>query len=163
MKLYQIDYKRLVLLLLPTFLRKPRFFAFLSALVFGVSELHARFLKNRSANLLRIKRNGQVCYLRGLLNDELDPWQRRIDVMDGETEGDWVFAMDEEEAYQLFIDNPGVLVYSENLIIGNTAFFHVAVPWRKNQTDQNNRLCNFLNEYKLLSKKYVISHEQAKF
>lgn len=161
MRLFQIDYKRLVLLLLPTFLRRPRLFAYLCALTFGVAELHVRFLKNRSANLLRIKRNGQVCYLRGMLNDELDPTERRIRIMDRNTEGSWVFAFNQEEAYQLFIDNPGTMVYSESLIIANTAFFYVSVPWNKNQTDLNNRLRNFLNEYKLLSKKYIIEYGQT--
>lgn len=161
MKLYQIDFKRLVLLLLPTFLRKPRLFAFLCALTFSVRELHAKFLKNRNENLLRIKRNGQVCYLRGMLNDELAPEERRIQIKDGTTEGDWIFAMDEDEAYQLFIDTGGIMVYSEARIISNTAFFYVFIPWSKEQTDLNNRLRNFLNEYKLLSKKYIIQHEPA--
>lgn len=161
MRLFQIDYKRLVLLLLPTFLRKPRLFAFVCALVFSISELHVKFLKSRNANLLRIKRNGQVCYLRGLLNDELDPIERRIQVTDATAEGDWVFAMSEGEAYQLLINAEGVLVYSEDLIIGNTAFFNVLVPWGKEQADLNNRLCNFLNEYKLLSKKYIIQYGQT--
>lgn len=159
MKLYQIDYKRLVLLLLPTFLRKPRLFAFLCALTFGISELHTKFMKNRDRNLLRIKRNGQVCYLRGMLNEELDPDSRRIRIEDSEAEGNWVFAMDEEEAYQLLVTNPGILVYSENLIIENTAFFYVSVPWNSGDTNLNNRLRNYLNEYKLLSKKYIIHYE----
>lgn len=163
MKLYQIDYKRLVLLLLPTFLRRPRLCAYLYALTFGVSELYGKFLKNRDTNLSRIKRNGQVCYLRGMLNDELDPEERRIRIIDGDAEGSWVFTVDEEEAYQLFIDNPGTMIYSESLIIANTAFFYVPVPWPENQTDLNNCLRNFLNEYKLLSKKYIIQHEQTEF
>lgn len=159
MKLYQIDYKRLVLLILPTFLRKPRLFAFLCALTFGISELHAKFMKNRDRNLLRIKRNGQVCYLRGMLNEELDPDSRRIKIEDGEAEGNWIFAMDEEEAYQLLVSGAGILVYSENLIIENTAFFYVSVPWNSGDTNLNNRLRNYLNEYKLLSKKYIIHYE----
>ncbi|MEG2276686.1 MAG: hypothetical protein RSA53_05555 [Odoribacter sp.] len=159
MKLFQIDYKRLVLLLLPTFLRQPRLFAFLNALTFSVSELYIRFIKNREVHLLRLKRNGQVCYLRGLLNDELDPEQRRITVTDGIQEGDWVFAMDEGEAYQLLIDHSGVIVYNESLIISNTAFFYVSVPWTKDEENLNNRLRNYINEYKLLSKKYMISYE----
>lgn len=163
MKLFQIEYKRLVLLLLPTFIRKSRIFAFLCALTFGVSELHVRFLKNRDVNLLRIKRNGQVCYLRGLLNDELDPTGRRILLTDASVEGDWIFAMNEGESYQLLINTAGVLVYSEDFIIGNTAFFNVYVPWGKEQADLNNRLRNFLNEYKILSKKYIIQYGQTKF
>lgn len=163
MKLYQINYKKLVLLLLPTFLRQPRWFAFLNALTFGVSELHGQFLKSRDSHLFRIRRNGQVCYLRGMLNDELDPVARRIQVADAEPEGDWLFAMDEEEPYQLFVRTENVMIYSEGLIIGNTAFFNVSVPWKEEQTDINNRLRNFLNEYKLLSKKYIIQYGQTEF
>lgn len=163
MKLFQIDYKRLAMLLLPTFLRRPRIFAFLCALTFSVSELHVKFLKNRDVNLLRIRRNGQTCYLRGMLNDELDAGERRIRITGTDTEGDWVFAMDEGEAYQLLVNTAGPMVYSQDLIIGNTAFFNVLVPWGKEQTDLNNRLRNFLNEYKLLSKKYIIQYGQTEF
>lgn len=162
MKLFQIDYKHLILLLLPTFLRRSRIFAFLCALTFGVSEMHGRFLKNREANLLRIKRNGQVCYLRGLLSDELDAEKRRIIISDGYVEGDWIFAMTEGDAFQLLIDKPGIMVYSGDTIIGNTAFFYVDVPWGKDDENLNNRLKNYLNEYKLLSKKYIIRYEQTK-
>lgn len=163
MKLYQIDFKRLVLLLLPTFLRRPRLFAFLCALTFGVAELHVRFLKLRDSDLLRIRRNGQVCYLRGLLNDELDPVNRQIKIRDAADEGDWVYAMDEGEAYQLLIDGTGTMVYDETLIIANTAFIYVLVPWKKEETNLNNRLHSYLREYKLLSKKYMIRYEQARF
>lgn len=159
MRLYQIDYKRLVVLLLPTFLRKPRIFAFLCALTFSVSELHSRFLRNRDANLLRLKRNGQTCYLRGMLNDELDSGERRITITDGSEEGDWVFAYDEAAPYPLLLDAEGVMVYAEALIIANTAFFYVDVPWSESEKDKNNRLRNFLNEYKLLSKRYIIRYE----
>lgn len=163
MKVYQINYKKLVLLLLPTFLRQPRWFAFLNALTFGVSELHGKFLNSVDNHLRRLKCNGQVCYLRGMLNDELDAAARRIRITDAESEGDWLFALDEEEPYQLFADTEGIMTYSEDLIIGNTAFFNVSVPWSKDQTDINNRLRNFLNEYKLLSKKYIIQYGQTEF
>lgn len=163
MKLYQIDYKKLVVLLLPTFMRKPRLFAFLHALIFGISELHVKFLKSRNANLLRIKRNGQVCYLRGLLNDELDPVGRRILITDVTAEEDWIFALDESDAYQLLINTAGEIVYSEDLIIGNTAFFNVSVPWTNDNTNLNNRLRDFLNKYKILSKNYIFNYEQTEF
>lgn len=162
MNLYRIDYKRLVLLLLPTFLRKPRLFAFLSALTFSISELHVKFIKNRDANLSKIKRNGQVCYLRGMLNDELDPQERRIRITGADKEGDWVFAMEEEFYNQLFVYTEGTMVYSEDLIISNTAIFTVSVPWKEEQTDLNRRLRNFLNEYKILSKEYLIQYGQTK-
>ena len=89
--------------------------------------------------------------------------ERRIRITETDSEGDWVFAMDEGEAYQLLVNTAGPMVYSQDLIIGNTAFFNVLVPWGKEQTDLNNRLRNFLNEYKLLSKKYIIQYGQTEF
>lgn len=159
MKLFQIDYKRLVLLLLPTFLRRPRIFAFLTAFVFGISEIHARFLKSREAALCRIRRNGQVCHLGGMLNDEFDPALRRITITDGDAEGDWLMAMHADQPYQLFVGNGDEFVYAESLIIANTAIFYVCVPWPQSDVNQTNRMRNLLNEYKLLSKKYTIRHE----
>lgn len=160
MKVFQINYKRLVLLILPTFLRQPRIFAFLTAMTFAVDELHSRFVKNREGNLFRLQLNGQVCYLRKLLKEKLD---QRIKLSDGDTDGDWVFALNEEEPYQLLIENDGTMVYKDNLIIKNEAYFIVSVPWLESDEDKNNRLRSFLNEYKLLSKKYIIRYEQTKF
>lgn len=160
MKVFQINYKRLVLLILPTFLRQPRIFAFLTAMTYAVAELHSQFVKNREGNLFRLQLNGQVCYLRKLLTEKLD---RRIKLSDGDTDGDWVFALNEEEPYQLLIENDGTMVYKDNLIIKNEAYFIVSVPWLESDEDKNNRLRSFLNEYKLLSKKYIIRYEQTKF
>lgn len=165
MKLFQIDYRRLVLLLLPTFLRRPRIYAFLSAMVFGVGELHRQFTRSRDANLLRCRRNGQVCYLRALLNDELDPVQRRITLDDASQPGEWVMIFDENASYQTLIQSePGKeskavhILYDEGSILENTSFFTVTVPWNVKMEDSTNRLRSLLNEYKLLSKTYIINY-----
>lgn len=203
MKLFQIDYRRLVLLLLPTFLRRPRIYAFLSAMVFGVEELHRQFTRQRDANLLRCRRNGQVCYLRALLNDELDPVQRRITLDDASQPGEWVMIFDENASYQTLIQSepgnggnpisnsnfqsgsnsgtdsvsdrgfgsvpgsgfrsssfsvPVHILYDEGSILENTSFFTVTVPWNVKMEDSTNRLRSLLNEYKLLSKTYIINY-----
>lgn len=176
MNLFQIDYKRLVLQLLPPFLRQSRIFAFMTALTFGVRYVYEVFCENRAVNLLRLERNGQVCYLQKLLNDELDGDLRRITIKDGGNEGDkWLMAQDEGEAYQLFIqpewyDEEGILradpenlICSEALLISNTALFNVHVPFSETATDKVNLLNSFLYEYKLLSKKYKINYGQAEF
>lgn len=168
MKLFQIDYKRLVLLLLPTFLRQSRIFAFMTALTFSVSSLYDTFKANRERNLRRLKFNGQVCYLQKMLNDELDFVARRISISDKSSEGQWLIAMDEVEPYQLFVmpeqlnaegkmeADRGNLIFDEGLLISDTAIFHLSVPWAETDIDMDNRLKSLLNEYKLLSKKYKI-------
>lgn len=166
MKLFQIDYRRLVLLLLPTFLRRSRLYAFLTAMVFGIEELHRHFTRQRDANLLRCRRNGQVCYLRALLNDELDPVQRRITLDDASQPGEWVMIFDENASYQTLIQSePGKeskavhILYDEGAILENTSFFTVTVPWNVKMEDSTNRLRSLLNEYKLLSKTYIIIYK----
>lgn len=166
-------------------------------MVFGVEELHRQFTRQRDANLLRCRRNGQVCYLRALLNDELDPVQRRITLDDASQPGEWVMIYDENASYQTLIQsepgnggnpisnsnfqsvsNSGIdsvsdrgsgsgndsasvpvhILYDEGSILENTSFFTVTVPWNAKMEDSTNRLRSLLNEYKLLSKTYIINY-----
>lgn len=222
-------------------------YAFLSAMVFGVEELHRQFTRSRDANLLRCRRNGQVCYLRALLNDELDAVQRRIRLDDASQPGEWVMIYDENASYQTLVGSergyggnpisnsisnvdskPGGglglvgglglasvrgsgsgsgsvsvfrsasntqsgsgsgtdsvsvrglgsgtdsvsdrglvgdlgsgavhILYDEASILENTSFFTVNVPWNAKMEDSTNRLRSLLNEYKLLSKTYLINY-----
>ena len=79
---YNIDWNRLILLLLPTFLRKPIMFSFIKALIAPMESLHYEWKQRRAANLLKISYNGQKCYLRKALNDVADPELRRIVIQD---------------------------------------------------------------------------------
>lgn len=165
MRLFQIDFRRLVLLILPPCLRFPRIYALLLALTFGIEEIYRSFSRQRDTNLTRLRRNGQVCYLRALLNDELDPEQRRITIDDASQPGEWLMIYDESESYQLLInrepgtsDDPVHILYDESTILENTSFFTVTVPWSDNMNDLTNRLRSLLNEYKLLSKTYIINY-----
>ncbi len=78
-----IDIKKLVVLLLPTFLRHRKIVAWLHSLVTPLSVLHNDFMRVREKHLYELNHNGQVCYLRKVLNDEFDPNQRRIIIRDG--------------------------------------------------------------------------------
>jgi len=75
MKLFDIDYRKLPTLLLPTFLRKP---VIVSLLHIVSKELdtsgtpggvYYRFVNQRKENLFYLRYNGQVCHLRAALND----------------------------------------------------------------------------------------------
>ena len=81
---YDVNFRRLALLLLPTFWRRPLFGAFAFALVTPVSHLHVRFMQYRQRTGYRLRHNGQVCYLRAVLNDEFDPELRRITLSDSD-------------------------------------------------------------------------------
>ncbi|TAN18839.1 MAG: hypothetical protein EPN37_04565 [Chitinophagaceae bacterium] len=80
--IFNIDYGKLVKLLLPTMLRKPLMVAWLNALVWPVQQLYSSFKKNRKADLYRLKITPQVVYLQRLLNDRYDVALRRIKIID---------------------------------------------------------------------------------
>lgn len=73
----KVDYDKLILLLLPTFLRKPVLFGYLKALVSPLAgsneSIYERWSQMRDDNLKILKYNSQRCYLRGALNDKYDP------------------------------------------------------------------------------------------
>ncbi|MDN3672606.1 hypothetical protein QWY99_06005 [Flavobacterium branchiarum] len=77
---YKVDWDRLVLLLLPTFLRKTVLFGYLSSLVSPIANLHYQWLQIREDNLKKLSYNSQKCYLRKAINDKFDPDLRRITI-----------------------------------------------------------------------------------
>ena len=74
--------KRLALLLLPTFWRKPGFAALAYAAVSPLQWLHTQFVLWKRDAEYRVQKNGQVCHLRAVLNDMFDPIDRRITITD---------------------------------------------------------------------------------
>ena len=80
---YDIDFKKLAILLLPTSLRKGKVVAFAQVLLSPIAELHYQWKLKRLADWYKIEHTGQVCYLRKVLNDALDVSERRITISDG--------------------------------------------------------------------------------
>lgn len=77
---YDVLFKRLALLLLPTFWRKPLFASLAYAAVSPIQQLHTQFILWKRNTDYRVQHNGQVCHLRAVLNDMFDPVDRRITV-----------------------------------------------------------------------------------
>lgn len=81
---YKVDYNKLALLALPAFLRKPILVGYVTALIIPVANLYDKWRVFRDDNLYKVHHTGQVCYLRKVLNDKLDPSFRRIYIGDGQ-------------------------------------------------------------------------------
>ena len=65
---FQIAYKRLIALLLPTFLRRPVLFGLLRAAVMPLELLYGRFCSARSGHIYRLTHNGRcVTCVRALM------------------------------------------------------------------------------------------------
>lgn len=155
MKLYQIDYNRLILLLLPIRLRQTKPVAFLKSCIAPVMRLHGLFISNRNANLYRIKTNGQVCYLRAALNDAFAERNKSFQIGDGVMTGKWVYALKESNYGQLSVPAKpdAVTIYTQQVILSGTANFIVYIPDNLTGIDYLNRIKSIVNTYKLVSKK----------
>jgi hypothetical protein len=82
-KVYHVDIKKLSGLLLPTRNRKSVFLGLMNSIVSPLQTLHTLFISKRRQDHYKLAHNGQVCYLRKVLNDSFDPTLRRIQIVDG--------------------------------------------------------------------------------
>ncbi len=80
---YKIDYNRLGIVMLPTFLRKAVLVSYLQSLLVPIDSLYYKWSVFRTDNLYKVEHTGQICYLRKVLNDKLDVSLRRIYIGDG--------------------------------------------------------------------------------
>ncbi|MGV8814735.1 MAG: hypothetical protein ACOH2D_11565 [Gelidibacter sp.] len=80
---FRVDFLKLGVELLPTFLRKPVLSAFIKTCVAPIASIYDDWHSNRIDNLYMMEHTGQVCSLRKSLNDKFDPELRRIYIGNG--------------------------------------------------------------------------------
>lgn len=100
MTIFDISFDKWIASMLPTFLRRPRVFAFCRALCSplylgeGERSIYRRFLKSRGDHIYRVSHNGQVCYLRAALNDAFG-LKKGFEIADPDDDRrEWHFAKD---------------------------------------------------------------------
>lgn len=129
--MFEIDYKRLIALLLPSWLRRPLIFGLLRAGAVGVERVYGEFTKVRAGHIFRLTHNGQVCYLRGVLNNSFGGGFKIGSI---EQEGEWLYAVTENgEQIPVAVREPGPgvpVLYSEQVLNMAQNDFIVFVPAR---------------------------------
>ena len=165
MSKYDLHFKRLALLLLPTFLRQPLMAALTYASVSPLSGLHVRLQQLRRTTDERLRRNGQVCHLRATVNDVFDPSLRRIDIADPERSGDMLrlFARSEDRALRLPLPPRSeacrpVKVERRGFVGIGGYDFQVCVPRALRDFDEA-RLRAVVGACKLASKRFTITYK----
>lgn len=161
---YNIDFDKLVGLLLPTSLRKRKMFSWLGVLLTPLKRIHYDFLQKRNeknGDLYRLQHNGQVCYLRKVLNDNFDPEKRRIKIIDGnQFKRKYIYTEGEQKPVFL-----GKIFLRERSDYADTGVdFLVELPkevWLYHRTQQNGTehfytIEAFIDFYKLAGKRYKI-------
>lgn len=173
MKYFKIDLNKLVVELLPPFLRKPIIVAFLIVLTSPLISIYLLFVAFRQKAKYKLQHNGQVCFLRKVLNDKFDPQLRRIVIEDVERALPvYIFTKNEGNPVYLYEDNEGVkpkYLYPDFQINDSSlADFLVKIPadvWNSQKTETESglrfyRIEQVLNEYKLASKQFKIILKQ---
>jgi hypothetical protein len=161
--IYTIDFTRLIGWLVPPRLRVEFTLNWLKSLVLPIVALYNTW-KNYQADVdYRVNLTGQVCRLRGALNDAFDMLNRRIIITDTPDYTVMLIHLDEaQNPIKTHLPNQGTYYDNEIPVIhDNSAYtnggvdFNVIIPFALD-TNQENRLKSILNTYKLASKRYKI-------
>lgn len=150
--MFEIDFKRLVALLLPMSLRRPLIFGVLRAGVSGVERTYKDFMAARKDHNFRLTHNGQVCYLQGVLNY---CFGRGFKIGSIKREGDWLYAVTgtgENITLASTEEGKGVpVLYSEQMLNAAQNDFVVFVPgiyWTRLE-----EIKAMVDRYKLVTKR----------
>lgn len=159
----QIDYRKLVILLLPTFLRQPVLMAWLRAMAFPLQSLHDRHQAARTQRLYELRHTSQICYIKDALNNEfgITDYANGFEIEDINAPGDWVWIYDEnvdrfdDEQHMLF-DDP-TFIHNLSAILPPTSAFFVLVPQSVTLDETNRaRIRSIVNKYRLASRTFEI-------
>lgn len=149
---YKIDWDRLILLLLPTFLRKSVLFGYLKALVSPVASLYDDWVIMREDNLKTLQYNAQRCYLRGVLNDRYDKQERRITISNTNNKvQDYIYTFAQNAPVYLGT----MFLETEFNYAGTTVDFIVKVP-ELILNENRNKIIATIEFYVLAGKSYQI-------
>lgn len=164
----KIDYRKLVILLLPTFLRGKTLIALLQVMVQPIQELHDRHQRNRELRMYELQHTGQVCHIKDALNREFGvgnysmdgnpDYAAGFDISDDNAVGNYVMIYDEDDpqfADRHLKDSP-VWLHDMVTILPPTESFTVLVPRSIDLSDETNkaRIRNIENKYKLASRTF---------
>lgn len=156
-KLFDVDFPKLVRLLLPPRLRKIKHVAWLQALTNPVNYLYQQFRRNRDANLYRLYITPQVVYMERLLNDRYDISLRRIRIRDALVYAPQYIYQDQElkpvYIYQEEENNP-VYLFTDDEIGSDSVDFYVLMP--SDLIYNENEMTALIDNYKLAGKRYKI-------
>ncbi|MCD7935973.1 MAG: hypothetical protein LUG98_03865 [Tannerellaceae bacterium] len=161
MNKYQINIKKLALMQLPTFMRKPAITGIAYAAVSSLGYCYTQFHHFRLDCLQQLTKNGQVCYLQAILNDLFDSNDRRITITDSvqlaEQPVIWRDT-NRNDPIPLRENNPGKLIYRQSMSGAYAYDFTVRIPSDLRFEIDEKRLRAVVNMYKLTSKRFNINY-----
>lgn len=128
---YNLNFKKLLIWLLPTPLRRPWWIAWLLALISPLIKLYQEFLAFRTAVLYRLSIKPQVCFIEKALNDRFDVASRGIWIDDSiEFNPLPLFLKAENKPVVLYKKSEGIplILYTKGETATYTVDFIINVP-----------------------------------
>ena len=162
MRLFLINWRRLLLIRLLPGLRNSWVRYMLDCVFAPLVVLHDYFWNNRQANITHIRRNDQVCHLRRMLNEEFPEAEGRIRIEEDLATGQWLYAWDEQgnDAFTNYtLAEDDTLVWDQGAIVEGVSGFIVIIPKAVFSVNNDAKVRALLNTYKLVSKTYTIIYE----
>lgn len=157
---FNIDYDRYGIEQLPIKWRDSISVAYLKALLLPIKQIYYRWFNLRNDNIYKLEHTGQVCSLRGSLNDLFDAELRRIYIGDGQ-QNSTTYVHTEAELQELHTntepenDNDTMYVFTESETSDTGLDFIVYVPGQIVDA-QIFALKAHIDFYKADGKRYVI-------
>lgn len=162
--IFNINFPRLLINLLPTFLRQPVIYGILHAAGYVLdSKTYKSFTEARKEHNYKLNHNDQVCYLRAVLNDAFGGG---FDILEVEAKGEWLYAITESgtgilltvgesgNATEVVGGEKVPLVYNEALLNAPRNSFIVSMPYNIYQT-RLHAVAALVDKYKLISKRAI--------
>lgn len=153
--MFNIDFKRLVVYLLPFVMRRKRLVSFIVSFLIIFQQVYLFFRSNRDDNNKSIRVTPQICSLRKRLNDRFDQVEREIRIDDIHLlNRTYIYTGAEEQPKylgEIFIYNASEMKNDEG--------FAVHVPERIQSQSEDAQLRAEINKYKLAGTKYTIIYE----
>lgn len=118
-KIFNINFKKLAVEWMPTFMRNPFWIAFVVVLIFPLEALYIEFLRARKQNLIRMNTTCQKFSMQKRLNDYFDPLERRIEIVKAVLfDGTYLYTEAEDDQWRtktqwLYIDSLPIYLYTE--------------------------------------------------
>lgn len=149
---YDIDFDKLGKERVAAFLRKPVLLAFLKSLMMQLVNFHYQWKQKRLLDWYKINHTGQICLMRKVLNDAIDPVERRIYIGDGNAfPRKYIYTGAEKKP--VFLGK--MFIYRNAEYLNTGADFIVFAPQELIDT-RINELNALITFYKLASKRYQI-------
>lgn len=159
---YDVNIKRLALLMLPTFMRKKGIASLTYSSVSGLAYVNKLFSEFRNEVEYELTHNFQTCYLRALLNDYYDQLDRRITITEEQARYGSAFiynrSVNDNEPVTMRGVGEGMLINRRGFSGINSLDFWINIPGELRGEIDEARLRAIVNRFKLASKRFGINY-----